>query len=139
MKQVSEFPQKKKDPGQMAESWTSCFSWSSSLMLLRDIHYSLYFYTCTFPENPSLYAYSFFIGTGNTVATWCKELTHWKRSWCWERLKAREEEGDKTEDEMVGLCHWLNGYQFEQTPADREGRRNLVCFSSWGCKELDMT
>ena len=24
----------------------------------------------------------------NTVATWCKELTHWKRPWCWERLKA---------------------------------------------------
>ena len=20
-------------------------------------------------------------------ATWCKELTHWKKSWCWERLK----------------------------------------------------
>ena len=24
----------------------------------------------------------------NTLATWCKELTHWKRPWCWERLKA---------------------------------------------------
>ena len=23
----------------------------------------------------------------NTLATWCKELTHWKRPWCWERLK----------------------------------------------------
>ena len=21
-------------------------------------------------------------------STWCKELTHWKRPWCWERLKA---------------------------------------------------
>ena len=20
----------------------------------------------------------------NTLATWCEELTHWKRSWCWE-------------------------------------------------------
>ena len=26
--------------------------------------------------------------------TWCEELTHWKRLWCWERLKARGEEGD---------------------------------------------
>ena len=26
----------------------------------------------------------------NTLATWCKELTHWKRPWCWERLRARE-------------------------------------------------
>ena len=23
--------------------------------------------------------------------TWCKELNHWKRPWCWERLKARGE------------------------------------------------
>ena len=26
----------------------------------------------------------------NTLATWCKELTHWKRPWCWEKLKALE-------------------------------------------------
>ena len=26
----------------------------------------------------------------NTLATRCKELTHWKRLWCWERLKAGE-------------------------------------------------
>ena len=24
----------------------------------------------------------------NTLATWCKELTHLKRPWCWKRLKA---------------------------------------------------
>ena len=24
----------------------------------------------------------------NTSATWCKELTHLKRPWCWERLRA---------------------------------------------------
>ena len=23
----------------------------------------------------------------STLATWCEELTHWERSWCWERLK----------------------------------------------------
>ena len=23
----------------------------------------------------------------NTLATWCEELTHWKRPWCWERLR----------------------------------------------------
>ena len=25
----------------------------------------------------------------NTLATWCKELTHWKGPWCWERLRRR--------------------------------------------------
>ena len=23
----------------------------------------------------------------NNLATWCEELIHWKRPWCWERLK----------------------------------------------------
>ena len=26
----------------------------------------------------------------NTLATWCEELTHLKRPWCWERLKVGE-------------------------------------------------
>ena len=32
----------------------------------------------------------------NTLATWCEELSHWKRSWVWERLKAGVE-GDNRE------------------------------------------
>ena len=31
----------------------------------------------------------------NTLATWCQQPTHWKRPWCWERLKAKGEEGDR--------------------------------------------
>ena len=31
----------------------------------------------------------------NTLATWCKELTHWKRPWCWERLTAGRERDDR--------------------------------------------
>ena len=43
----------------------------------------------------------------NTLATWCKELTHWKRSWCWERLKAGGE-GDNREWDgwMTSLTWW---------------------------------
>ena len=26
----------------------------------------------------------------NTLVTWCKELIHWKRPWCWERLRVEE-------------------------------------------------
>ena len=37
--------------------------------------------------------------SSNTLATWCGELTHWKRPWCWERLKAGGEGGDR---EWVG-------------------------------------
>ena len=31
----------------------------------------------------------------HTVATWCEELTHWKRLWCWARLKAGGEGDDR--------------------------------------------
>ena len=33
------------------------------------------------------------------LATWCEEVTHWKRSWSWERMRAREE--GVTENEML--------------------------------------
>ena len=28
--------------------------------------------------------------SSNNLASWCKEPTHWKKSWFWERLKAAE-------------------------------------------------
>ena len=31
----------------------------------------------------------------NTLGTWWEELTHWKRPWCWERLKAGGEGDDR--------------------------------------------
>ena len=31
----------------------------------------------------------------NILATWCEELTHLKRPWCWERLKAGGEGDDR--------------------------------------------
>ena len=31
----------------------------------------------------------------NTLATWCEELTYWKRPWCWERLRAGGEGDDR--------------------------------------------
>ena len=43
----------------------------------------------------------------NTSATWCKELTHWKTPWCWERLKAGGEWGDRRWDcWMASTTQW---------------------------------
>ena len=43
----------------------------------------------------------------DTLATCWKELTHWKRPWCWERLKAGEEEDDRGWDGwMTSLSKW---------------------------------
>ena len=41
------------------------------------------------------------IWNSNTLATWCTELTHLKRPWCWERLKAEGEADDR--------MRWLDG------------------------------
>ena len=37
---------------------------------------------------------------------------------------------------MVGWHHRLNGHDFEQTPGDSQGQRNLMGYSPSGFKEL---
>ena len=44
--------------------------------------------------------------TPNTLATWCKELTHWKKSWCWERLRAGEGEDRGWDGWMASPIQW---------------------------------
>ena len=45
--------------------------------------------------------------TPNTLATWCEALTHLKRPWCWEKLKAGGE-GDNRgwDDWMASPTQW---------------------------------
>ena len=71
--------------------------------------------------------------SSNTLATWCKELTHWKRPWYWERLRAGEW-GD------TGWDSWMaSSTQWTWVKADSEGQGSLACCSPWGCKEFEMT
>ena len=51
----------------------------------------------------------------------------------------RQEEKGMTEDEMVGLHHWLNGHKFEQASGVGDGQGSLARCSPWGCKESDTT
>ena len=73
----------------------------------------------------------------STLATSCKELTHWKRLWCW-RDWSQEEKGT-IEDEMPGWHHRLDGREFEWTPGVGDGQGGLACCNSWGYKESDTT
>ena len=41
----------------------------------------------------------------NTLATWCEELSHWKRPW-WERLKAGEGDDRGWDGWMASLTWW---------------------------------
>ena len=75
--------------------------------------------------------------SSNTLATWCEELTHWKRPRCWERLKSGGE--GTAEDEMIGWHHWLDAHEFEQAPGAGDRQWSLAYCSPWVHKESDTT
>ena len=121
-------------------------------------HFSKFFFlvVCLFPlhsfglvnfdHGPSsaacFYVFSFGLIEGlnwsfSTLATWCEELIHWKKSP--DTGKDWGQGEGMTEDEMVGWHHWLDRHEFEQAPGVGDGQRSPACCFRWGCKELDMT
>ena len=45
--------------------------------------------------------------SSSTLATWCEELTHWKRPWCWEGLGAGGEGDNRGQDGwMTSPTRW---------------------------------
>ena len=44
--------------------------------------------------------------SSNTLVTWCEQLTHWKRPWSWERVKAEEEGDTRWDSWMASLIQW---------------------------------
>ena len=59
----------------------------------------------------------------NTLATWCKELTHLKRPWCWKRFKAGGEGDDRGWDGWMASptqWWWAPGVSSQELVIDRE-------------------
>ena len=80
----------------------------------------------------------------NILATWCKELTHLKRPWCWERLRAGGEGDNRGWDGWlleIHSFHFRGGSDWgtEVTPLGSEpslsSSGNLGCF--WNILSLD--
>ena len=76
-----------------------------------------------------------------TWATWCKELTHLKRPWCWERLRAGGEGDHRGWDGWMTsptrwTWVWVNSRSWWCHPR-WTGRPGIL--SSWGHKRSDMT
>ena len=57
--------------------------------------------------------------SSNTLATQCEEPTHWKRPWCWERLRERGEGGNR------GWDGWMaSARQVECWGSKRKARKS---------------
>ena len=73
--------------------------------------------------------------SSSILVIWCEQTTQWKSPWCWERLRAKEEEGiigwdGWTASPMQWIWTWANSRRWWRT-----GRPGV----SWGHKQLDTT
>ena len=75
--------------------------------------------------------------SSNTLVTWWKELTHWKRPWCWKRLMVEGEGDDRGWDRWMASPTWRTWVWVTLGVGDGQG--SLAYCSPWGCKESDMT
>ena len=75
----------------------------------------------------------------NTLATWWEELIHWKRPWCWERLKAGGEGDDRGWDGWMASL--TQRQELEQAPGVGDGQGGLACClqSTGSQSQLDAT
>ena len=81
--------------------------------------------------------------SSNTLATWCKEPTHWKRLWCWERLKVGGEGGIRGQDGwMASLTQrtqvWSNSRKQWRTgkPGVLQSLGSQIVKYDWVTKQL---
>ena len=73
--------------------------------------------------------------SSSTLASWCEELTHLKRSWCWERLKAGGKRNDRGWDGWMASPTrrtWVWA-----SPGSWWWTGKLACCNPWGHKESD--
>ena len=85
----------------------------------------------------------------NTLATWCEELTHWKRTWCWERLRVGEGDDRGWDGGMASLSRgtwvWVNSWSrwwtgrpgmLQSMVSQRVGHNSVTELTDWCLKLL---
>ena len=59
------------------------------------------------PKHLSVHWKDWWSWNSSTLATSREELTHWRRPWCWERLKAGEGDDRGWDGWMASPTHWI--------------------------------
>ena len=114
---VKHFLRKKPDLLQARSSglWLLNYSWFSIAFLFK-------------PVNPKGSQAWRFTGSSSPLATWCKELTHLKIPWCWERLRAGGEGDGRGWDGWMASPTWWTWVQVDSSSWWRTGRPGMLWF-----------
>ena len=69
--------------------------------------------------------------SSNTLATWCKDQIHWKRPWCWERLKEGGEGDDRVWDGCMASPTQWTWVWVSPTKCWRTGKPGILHSIGW--------
>ena len=75
--------------------------------------------------------------TPKTLATWCEEVTHLKRPWCWKRLKVGEGDDRGWDGWMASLTQWTwvwvnsGNWWWTERPGELQSMRSQRVRHDW--------
>ena len=75
--------------------------------------------------------------SSNSLSTWCEELTHWKRPWCWAKPKAGGEGDDSGWVGWMASLTWWTWVWVSSGSFWKTGKPGML--HSLGHEELDTT